>query len=243
MGAAAPLLVFVKYLVYINATLALFNLIPGSPLDGGRVFRAVVWGITHNLRRATLIAANVGRFIAFIFILFGVWQIFGNFGNGLWIALIGWFLESTASSQIQQQTLQELLAGHRVSDVMNRNYAVIPGETTLQQLVDYHILGSGRRCFIITQGDKVTGLLTLHRIKEAPRTEWPTTTVAQVMIPAPQMKRVQPDAELWTALEEMDRDGVNQLPVMTDGQMLGMLSRDDIIGFLRSRRELGITSS
>ena len=123
---------------------------------------------------------------------------------------------------------------------MNHNRTVIPAETTLQQLVDHHILGSGQRCFMVTQGDKVMGLLTLHR--KVPRMEWPTITNAQIMIPVPQMKRVQPNAELWTALEEMDRDGINQLSVMTDGQMLGMLSRDDIIGFLRARRELGITS-
>ena len=111
LGALAPLLAVAKYLAYINGALGLFNLIPGFPLDGGRVFRAIIWGITHNLRKATLIAGNVGRLIAFIFILVGVWQIFtGNFGNGLWIAFIGWFLESAASSQIQQQTIHDLLA-------------------------------------------------------------------------------------------------------------------------------------
>ncbi len=95
--AFAPLLALAKYLAYINGALVLFNLIPGFPLDGGRVFRAIVWGVTQDLRRATLIAANVGRFIAFLFILFGVWQMFGgNFVNGLWIAFIGWFLESAA---------------------------------------------------------------------------------------------------------------------------------------------------
>ena len=104
VGAVAPLLALAKYLAYINGTLALFNLIPGFPLDGDRVFRAIVWGITRNLRRATLIAANVGRRVAFLFILFGVWQIFtGNLSNGLWIAFIGWFLESAASSQVQHQ--------------------------------------------------------------------------------------------------------------------------------------------
>jgi len=107
--------------------------------------------------------------------------------------------------------------------------------------VDHHILSGGRRCFIVTQGDRVAGLLTLH-CKETPRSDWPTVTAAQAMLPAAQMKRVQPDAELWTALEEMDADGVNQLPVMTDGQMLGLLSRGGIIGFLRARRELGVTS-
>jgi CBS domain-containing protein len=123
---------------------------------------------------------------------------------------------------------------------MSRDYAVVSPEATLQQLVDHHILGSGRRSLMVGQGDQIIGLLTLHHIKETPRVEWPTLTAVQVMTPAAQMKRVQPDAELWTALEEMDADGVNQLPVMTDGQMLGMLSRDGIISFLRTHRELGM---
>ncbi len=243
VGAVAPLLALAKYLAYINGTLALFNLIPGFPLDGGRVFRAIVWGVTRNLRRATLIAANLGRLIAFLFILFGAWQIVtGNLSNGLWIAFIGWFLESAASSQLQHQVLHDSLAGHRVSDMMSRNYTLIPAETTLQQLVDLHILGSGQRSFVITQGDQVIGLLTPQRIRETPSDAWPMTSVAQAMLPAAQVKPVQPDEELWTAWEEMSPDGVNQLPVVADGRLLGILSRDDIIGFLRARREMGLTS-
>jgi len=243
VGAVAPLLALAKYLAYINGTLALFNLIPGFPLDGGRVFRAIVWGVTRNLRRATLIAANLGRLIAFLFILFGAWQIVtGNLSNGLWIAFIGWFLESAASSQLQHQVLHDSLAGHQVSDMMSRNYTLIPAETTLQQLVDLHILGSGQRSFVITQGDRVIGLLTPQHIRETPSDAWPVTSVAQAMLPAAQVKPIQPDEELWTAWEEMSSDGVNQLPVMADGRLLGILSRDDIIGFLRTRRELGVTS-
>ena len=110
----APLLALAKYLVYINIMLGLFNLIPGFPLDGGGVFRAIVWGITHDLRRATLIAANLGRFIAYLFIVFGVWQMLGgNFMNGMWIAFIGWFLESAAKGQVQQLALHDMLAGHK----------------------------------------------------------------------------------------------------------------------------------
>jgi Zn-dependent protease/CBS domain-containing protein len=235
-----PLLALAKYLVYINIVLGLFNLIPGFPLDGGGVFRAVVWGITHNRRRATLIAANLGRFIAYIFIILGVWQMFGgNFINGMWIAFIGWFLESAAKGQVQQLALQDMLAGHKVSQVMNRQYAAIPADTTLQGLVDDHILSSGRRSFVVKRSNEAVGLLTLHHMKEVPRTEWPTTTAAQAMIPIERTKRVKPDAELWAALEEMDRDGVNQLPVMVNGQIQGMLSREDIISYLRTLREFG----
>jgi Zn-dependent protease/CBS domain-containing protein len=240
-AGVAPLLALFKYLVYINVALGLFNLIPGFPLDGGGVLRAIIWGASHNMRRATLIAANVGRFIAYLFIFFGVWQMFGgNFMNGLWIAFIGWFLESAARGQVQQLALHDMLAGHKVSQAMNRQYVAIPADATLQHLADDHILAGGRRSFVVKRSDAVIGLLTLHHFKGIPRTDWPTMTAAQVMIPAEQMKRVRPDAELWAALEEMDRDGVNQLPVMLNGQIQGMLSREDVVGYLRTLRELGV---
>jgi Zn-dependent protease len=239
-ASVAPLMALAKYLAYINGALGLFNLIPGFPLDGGRVFRAIVWGITSNLHRATAIAANLGRFIGFLFILFGVYQVFtGNFINGLWIGFIGWFLESAAMSQVQQQKIQDLLAGRRVSQAMSTNYTSIQPDVKLQTLVDRQVLGSGQRSFVVEEGDRVAGLLTLHDIKELPRAEWPATTAAQAMIPVAQMKRIQPDEELWAAIEEMNRDGVNQLPVMTDGHIEGMLRREDIIGYLRNVRDLG----
>ncbi|MEP6896278.1 MAG: site-2 protease family protein [Chloroflexota bacterium] len=238
VGALAPLLALAKYLAYLNGTLALFNLIPGFPLDGGRVFRAILWGTMHNFRRATLIAANVGRFVAYLFIFSGVWQMFsGNFGNGLWIAFIGWFLESAASSQISQQTIHDLLAGHHVADAMRRDYTVIPPNITLEELINKHILGNGQRSFMVKQDDRVVGLLTLHSVKAIPASAWPTTTAAQVMIPAEQMKRIRPDAELVEALGEMDRDGVSQLPVMIDDQIQGVLGRDDVIRLLSTLNE------
>jgi len=235
-----PLLALFKYLTYINVALGLFNLVPGFPLDGGGVFRAIVWGFTHNMHRATLIAANVGRFIAYLFIIFGVWQIIGgHFIDGMWIAFIGWFLESAAVAQVKQETLQGVLSGHRVSEAMRRDFTAVVPDTTLEELVNDHILGAGRRSLIVKRGDRVAGLLTLHHIKGIPRSDWPTVRADQAMIPAEQMKRVRPDAQLWTALEEMDRDGVNQLPVMTDGQIQGMLSREDVISYLRTLQELG----
>ena len=122
VGGIEPLLGLAKYLAYINLALVLFNLIPGYPLDGGRVFRAIMWAITGNMRRATLIAANGGRFFAFLFIFIGVWlMVRGNFGGGLWIVFIGWFLDTAASAQIQQVMIQSLLTGHKVSQAMSHS--------------------------------------------------------------------------------------------------------------------------
>jgi Zn-dependent protease len=239
-AAVAPLLALTRYLAYINGALGLFNLIPGFPLDGGRVFRAMVWGITNNLRRATVMAGNLGRLIGFLLILFGVYQIFaGSFINGLWISFIGWFLESAAMSQVRQQRLQDLLAGRRVSQAMSTDYPSILPNTTVQSLVDHQVLGKGQRSFVVQEGNRVEGLLTLHDIKSLPRTEWPVTTASQVMIPLAQVRRIQPDEELWAAIEEMNHDGVNQLPVMTNGHIEGMLRREDIISYLRNLRDLG----
>ena len=235
-----PLLGLAKYLAYINLALVVFNLIPGYPLDGGRVFRAIVWALTKNMRRATIIAANVGRFFGFLFIFIGVWRMLtGNFAGGLWIAFIGWFLDNAASAQVHSVMFQGLLVGHTVAQAMSSHCVAVPADLTLQQLVDDHILGHGQRCFLVNRGDITVGLMTLHRIKEVPRDQWPTTNAAQVMLPLEQLKRISPDRELWTALQQMDRDGVNQLPVMTDSRVVGMLSREDVITFLRTLQELG----
>jgi Zn-dependent protease/CBS domain-containing protein len=240
-GGLAPLLALVKYLAYINGSLALFNLIPGFPLDGGRVFRAVFWGFIHNLRRATLIAAAIGQGIAFLFILVGVGQLFaGNIGNGLWIAFIGWFLENAAVGEMRQQVVSSLLAGHRVSEAMSRSCTTTVADATLQQVIDQLILGRGQRCLVIMKGKEAAGLLTLHQIREVPREKWATVTAAEAMTPVAQMKWVRPEVELRQALEEMDHDGVNQQPVMTDGTVVGMLSREDVISYLRTLQELGM---
>lgn len=234
-----PLFAIVKYLALINFTLTIFNLIPGFPLDGGRVFRAIIWGITHNLRRATEIAVLLGRAIAFLLILLGVWFIFkGDWTSGLWIAFIGWFLESAAVSQIQQQRVHLLLAGHTVEQVMSRSCVMASADLTLQELVDQFILDKGQRCLILMRGDEVVGLTTLHHIRDVPRQRWATTAAAEVMTPISEVQRLSPEAGLEKALEQMGVDGVNQMPVMKDGQVEGMLRREDIISYLKLLKDL-----
>ncbi len=229
----------VTYLAYINFALVLFNLIPGFPLDGGRVFRAIIWKLTHNMRRATVIAANTGRFFGFFFIFSGVMLMFsGNFIGGLWLAFIGWFLDNAASVQVQQMQFRNLLAGHTVSQVMSERCLSIPHDMTLQQLVEDHILEHGRRCFLVARGEKIIGMMTLHLIKKIPRQNWSQTTTAQVMLPIEKLKSVAPDTEVWNALQLMDRDGVNQLPVLRENEIIGMLSRDGVITYLSTLHDL-----
>lgn len=235
----APILAMTKYLALINGSLALFNLIPGFPLDGGRVFRAIVWGITKNLRRATEIAGLLGHAIAFLFILLGVWLLFqGNWINGLWIAFIGWFLENAVVGQVQQQRIHSLLSGHTVDQIMSRSCIMASADLTLQELVDQYILDQGQRCMVIMRGDQPAGLLTLRDIRQIPREHWGTTMASAIMTPMDKVKVTNPKVGLEQALAEMGKDGVNQLPVMENGQIEGMLSRQDIINYLHTLQNL-----
>ncbi len=238
-GRAAPVLAVCRYLAYINGTLGLFNLVPGFPLDGGRVLRAIIWGVTKSLQRATLIAGTVGRVIAFSMILIGVWfMLAGNLANGIWIAFIGWFLDSAAVSQLQAQRVQGLLSGRRVVQAMRGSCVTVPAEASIQSLVDQHILGTGQRCLVVQSGQETVGLVTPHNIQAVPRDQWAMTTAAQVMIPMDRVRHLQSSAPLTSAMQAMDRDGVNQLPVFDDGRLVGILSRDDMITYLRTIEEL-----
>ncbi len=229
-----PLLATLKYLAYINLLLGLFNLLPGFPLDGGSVLMSIIWRITRNKHWGTLAAASIGSFIAYLLILVGALQVFsGNLINGLWIAFIGWFMLTASGAAVRRERLQELLSGHTVQEAMSLGYTILYADTTLQTLVDEHILGSSRRSFIVQKDQQVIGLLTIHALQKIPKDCWSTTTVEQAMIPTSDFKQIGPQTGIWEAMAEMDRDGVNQLPVMEDGQIRGMLTREDILSFLK----------
>jgi len=237
-GGVNSLFALFEYLAFINFVLALFNLIPGFPLDGGRVLRAIIWGVSHNLHKATYIAVIVGRFFGFMFIFFGVLQMFGgNMSGGLWIAFIGWFLESAAMSQLHQQYLQDHLTGHTVYEAMSRDYGIVPYDSTLQEVIDNHFLGIGRRSLMVKKDDKFIGMITLHQIKNISQTKWPNTSVSDAMIPDIETEKVDVDFPLWDALLKMDKDGVNQLPVVASEEVIGVLNRESIITFLGSQQE------
>ncbi|MFZ0746794.1 MAG: site-2 protease family protein [Terracidiphilus sp.] len=239
VSASQPIFALAEYLALLNLILALFNLIPGFPLDGGRVLRAAMWRITGNFHRATIAAGVTGRFFGFVLIFFGVWHaLTGDLVGGIWIAFIGWFLESAAGSQLQQEGLKNLLGGHRVADAMRRDFPQVPGESTLQEVVNRSILPSGARYAIVTSAAGPIGMVTLSSIRQVPQETWPTTRAAEVMVPFQRLATTQPNAVLWAALEKMGRDGVNQLPVLEGGGMVGILSRDDILHYLSALRTL-----
>ncbi len=234
---AAPSL----YLMRINALLAFFNLIPGFPLDGGRVLRAIAWKLSGNFQQATRIASFSGQAIAFGFIGFGLFTLLGgNFFNGLWLVFIGWFLQNAAASAMSQVNLEHSLQGVKVEQVMSGDYPKVPSLTPLSQLVDDHILRSGQHYFFVADNGSLQGLLTLQDISQVPKRSWGFTTAGQAMIPINQLISVGPDMELIRALQSMDQAKVAQVPVLADDKLVGVLTREQVIQTLRIRAELGI---
>ncbi len=229
------------WLGYINLALGVFNLIPGFPLDGGRVLRSLVWWRSNNLRNATKIASNIGRVIGFLFIFGGIWLVFAGYWiNGIWFALIGWFLESAAVGSYRQLLMQEMLKGHVASEVMSRDCVLIPPETTINSLVNENILATGRRCFPVVSGSQVVGMMTLNNVRAVPQDRWNQETVRGAMTPFDKLKWVKPDEELSAVLRLLTENDINQVPVVQDNQVVGMVTRESLLNFVNIRSGLGI---
>lgn len=238
---ADPLMAVLVWLGYINIMLAAFNMIPGFPLDGGRVLRAAVWGVTGNADRATRIAARIGEGVALLFIMFGVWQFFSGAGiGGLWIALIGWFLLDAAGAAYLHVDTLATLKGLRVRDIMADDCLRIPARTPLQIFADDYVLRTGQRCFAVEKDGQIEGLITAADLKQIDRDRWTQVTVGAVMRPLNRLHTVTPDTTVVDALQAMGREDLNQLPVVSNGRMEGMLSRSRIVQVLQTRAELSM---
>lgn len=238
-SAGQPLAALALWLGWINLSLAVFNLIPGFPLDGGRVLRSVVWGLTGDLAKATRIAAIGGRVIAYGFIALGVLIVFtGNWINGLWLGFIGWFLENAASSSYRQVALREGLKGLTARELMLTDCPRISPRLTLQEFVDEHILRGARRCFPVVEGDEVLGIVTLHDVTAVPRGWWALMTVDQAMTPFERIRKVRPEQALSEVLEIMTAEDVEEVSVAEDQTFLGLISLDRLRALLATRAEL-----
>ncbi len=242
--SALPMAQFIAgvsgWLGLINLLLGVFNLIPGFPLDGGRVLRSLLWWRSKNLQSATRIASNIGRGVGFIFIFYGVYLLFtGNWFNGIWFALIGWFLESAAVGSYRQLVLQDLLKGHVASEVMSRDCMMISPSISVEELVNEHILTSGRRCFPVVSSGHIEGMITIHNIRAIPRDLWRSKTVREAMTPLAKLKSVRPDEELNNVLQILAQNDINQVPVVQGNDIVGVVARDNIISFINVANELG----
>jgi Zn-dependent protease len=235
-----PVATLLMWLGPVNIVLGLFNLVPGFPLDGGRVLRAVIWGFTGDLLRATRLASRAGQAFAWMLMAAGlavmlglrVPLVGGGFVNGLWLAFIGWFLQNVAVLSYRQLLVRESLDDLPVRRLMQTRFTRVGPEMPLQTLVDEHLMPSGERAFPVEQEGRLAGLVTLPDLQKCDTRDWPRTPVAAVMTPAARLATIGPEHDAAEALALITRRDVAQLPVVRDGELLGLLRRKDILKWL-----------
>jgi Zn-dependent protease/predicted transcriptional regulator len=225
------------WLAGINLALGLFNLVPGFPLDGGRVLRGIVWGATHNFERATQIAAGTGKFIAFLMIFGGIWSaVSGNGLGGLWMAFIGWFLLEAARESSAQMTIQHNLTGVQARDIMSKDIPTISRASSLDEYV-HDVMRTGRRAYIVIDGERPVGMITLPAARAVPREQWPHTSIQAVMLPLEKIHSAAPDEPALQVLQRMQAEDINQMPVVSQDQVIGIIGRDSILRALQTRMQ------
>ena len=231
-----PLLATLMWLGYINISLAVFNLIPAFPLDGGRVLRGLIWWITGDGVRATRVATRIGQVFAIAFMILGILRFFNGAGlGGLWIAFIGFFLLEAAGASRAQVEDGEKWRDVRARDLLERDCPVVDGQDDLRTFVNDSLLPTGKACFLVQKGNSVAGMITPHDIKATDRAEWLYTTVDQAMRPLDHLHAVTPGTPIADVLEIMDQEDINQLPVVRDGRIEGVISRGGVLRLLLTR--------
>ncbi len=226
-------------LAVINALLAVFNMVPGFPLDGGRVFRSIIWQRTHNLLRSTRIASMVGEGIGYLLMAIGVvFFIFGNLFDGIYFFIVGLFLRGIAAGSYQQMIAEETLSGLKARDAALQSCEIVSPSESVESVVDNYVLLRNIRCFPVQTSDSLLGLVTLEDIRHVPREEWPITPVEKAMKSIDRLHAVSPDEDLRHVLQLMASQDINQVPVVENGRLLGMISRSDILRLIQTRREL-----
>lgn len=227
--AGQPLAALTLWLGWINLSLAVFNLIPGFPLDGGRVLRSVVWRLTGSFTKATRFAAITGRVVAYALIALGLLiALAGNWIGGLWLAFIGWFLSNAAASSYRQVSLSGKLKGIAAHDLMLIDCPRLDATVTLRALIDNHIYKGTQRCFPVMEGDRVAGIVTLRDVTAIPQSRWERTMVREAMTPFEQTLKVRPDQDLAEVLELMTTEEVEEVSVAEDQSFLGLISLEHL---------------
>ncbi len=241
-GPAPGVAAVAGYLAFINAVIAAFNMLPGFPLDGGRVFRSIVWARNRNLLRATRIASNVGQFVAFALMAGGAAQLllFGYVVGGLWMFLIGLFLRSASTSSYQQLMFETALRGVSVAELARSDYRTVPPDITVAELVDQHMLVGGGRCYPVMAGEELLGLVTLTDVRKLEREQWPATAVFHVMTPFERLRTVSFGEDARQLLQLMSEADLNQVPVVEGRRLLGIVTRADILHLIQLRREVAL---
>lgn len=240
----APTRAVLDYLAQVNLAVALFNLVPAFPLDGGRVLRSLVWRATGDGVRATVIAARAGTAFAWLLMAAGGWMLLaGGDAGGLWFVLIGMFLLSAAQSSLAQTVLRDRLTGRRVSEMMTPDPVTTSPETTLADLADRVMRAQGLSFLPVTEGGRHVGTISASALRAVPVEDWPRVNVSAVMDPAGSGSEIDPRASAFDAVTQMGQSGRRKLVVVTEGRPVGVLTLADLLSYVQTLQEMGWPSA
>ena len=247
LSRLGPLNTIFVWLGSVNILLGIFNLIPGFPLDGGRILRSILWGLTHDLVKATRWASWVGQFVAWVLIVAGISMIFGTtvpflgrgVFNGMWIIFMGWFLQNAASQSYRRILVQDVLEGVPVRRMMLTDVPAVPASMTAETLINHHIVGSDNREFIVSEDEEPLGLVTIDDIRKLSPETRHDTPVRDIMTPSQKLEVVAPEANVSEAFDRLQNQDIHELLVMRGNQIVGLLRRKDILRWLELQSHAG----
>ena len=243
----SPLSTILLWLGSVNVLIAMFNLIPGFPLDGGRIVRSILWAVTDDLTRATRWASYLGQAVAWVLMLVGISMMFGvnipilgsGFVNGIWMLFIGWFLQNAAIQSYQKVVIQDILEDVPVKRLMNQDVPSVDADLTVQALIDNHILQSDHQAFVALEGEKMVGLVTFDDVRKVDSEARNNTLVRDVMTPSEKLLVVAPEEGVSDAFNRLQSGDIRQLPVVSGEGIVGLLRRKDIIRWLQLQSRSG----
>ncbi len=225
------------YLAWVNLLLAGFNLVPGFPLDGGRLLRSAIWKATGNFNKATRVASAAGQAVGWLLVAGGVaFLLAGNLAGGIWFAFIGWFLVQAARSSYEELQLRLMLRNVEARDVMSRDLSRIPPDLTLQQAVDRYFMRYDHGAFPVEEQGRTVGLLTMRGVRRVPRDAWPNRLVRDVMVPLDDQIVVAPDARMDQVMPKLDASQAGRVLVVHDDEVVGILTPTDLTRWLHRWR-------
>lgn len=235
-GGSSPAYAAIEYVAIINLLLGLFNLVPAFPLDGGRVLRAAIWALTGSFRLASGFSTRSGQVVGLLLVGFGIFQIIqGHALQGIWVALVGWFLNRAASASRSQDEVESALEGMTVGDVMDVSPPTVSPDVTIHEAVFGHVVRESTRAVIVCEGERVVGLLSITDVREVPQALWAKRSVGDIMTPAP-LKSLAPEDGLDEALALLGGNGIHQAPVLVGDRLVGVLNRAHLIQHIHRMR-------
>jgi Zn-dependent protease/CBS domain-containing protein len=238
LGWHPGVLAVLQYISLLNMVLAIFNLLPGFPLDGGRLFRAIVWKATGDVNRATRVASLGGRWLAYILIAFGLLSAFGgNVLGGMWMVFIGWFLRNAAISSYQQHMVLSMLAGVRARQAMTPDPDTVPADATVRELIEEYFMRRRYAAYPVMENGHAVGLVTLNATRAVPRDDWDMLTARELMEPADAALVVRPEEPMLTVLDRLKASPTRRLMVMKDGALVGIITTGDVGSWLERARQ------